>query len=91
MRAKQNMLAGLQSDAFDFIALAIGVVATLRPAASVMLPHCRLPRLCHLYAYLGVVLAAVFWAAMYIGVLEELNHQAWYTGGTGTEDQVTCV
>ena len=81
----------MQSDAFDFIALGIGVAATLRPAASLLFPQRRLPRLCHFYAYFAVVMAAAFWSIMYVGVLEVLKAQPWYTGGTGTDSQVVLL
>ena len=79
----------MQSDAFDFIALAIGVVATLRPSAALLFPQRRLPRLCHVYAYFAVLLAAAFWSAMYSGVLELLEHQSWFSKGNGSEEQVS--
>lgn len=78
----------MQSDAFDFIALAIGIVAALRPAATALFPQRRLPRLCHFYAYFSTAAAGVWWAVMYVGVLELLHHQPWYTGGNGSSDQV---
>ena len=81
----------MQSDAFDFIALGIGVVATLRPSADLLFPHRRLPRLNQFYAYFAVVLAAVVWSAMCSGVLRLLELQSWYTGGNGTSEQVTLT
>ncbi|KAL3147625.1 hypothetical protein ABBQ38_014675 [Trebouxia sp. C0009 RCD-2024] len=76
-----------QSDAFDFIALAIGAVAALRPSAALLFPHRRLPTLCHFYAYFSVLLAASFWCVMYTGVLVLLEQQSWYPGGNGSEEQ----
>lgn len=78
----------MQSDAFDFIALAIGAVAALRPSAALLFPHRRLPTLCHFYAYFSVLLAASFWCVMYTGVLVLLEQQSWYPGGNGSEEQV---
>ena len=83
--------SGLQSDAFDFIALGIGVVAALRLSADGLAPHRRLPRLRHFQAYYSVVMAGVFWSVMYVAVLELLKRQPWYSGGNGTSDQVTGV
>ncbi|KAL3162329.1 hypothetical protein ABBQ32_010013 [Trebouxia sp. C0010 RCD-2024] len=77
-----------QSDAFDFIALAIGVVAALRPSAALLFPHRRLPGLCHFYAYFSVLLAAFVWCVMYAGVLLLLEQQSWYPGGNGSEEHV---
>ena len=81
----------LQSDAFDFIALGIGIAATLRPSAALLFPCHRLPSLRQFYVYFAAISAGVYWSIMYIGVLELLNRQSWYTGGNGSEEQVSSV
>ena len=79
----------LQSDAFDFIALGIGVVAALRLSADGLALHRRLPRLRHFHAYYSVVMASLCWSVMSAAVLELLKRQPWYSGGNGSSDQVT--
>lgn len=81
----------VQSDAFDMIALAVGIIATLRPAASVLFPTRRLPRLSQLYSWSSVIWTAVFIAVMYIVVFQLLDSQSWYTGGNGDDAQVIHV
>ena len=78
----------LQSDAFDFIALTIGIIATLRPAGSVLFPNRRLPRLCHRYCWLAVALTAAVIVMMYAAAFNLLDRQLWYTGGNGDEAEV---
>jgi hypothetical protein len=78
----------LQSDAFDFIALAIGIAATLRPAASVLYPTRRLPRICGMYNWLALMFSALVIGVMHVAIFSLLDHQSWYTGGNGDDAQV---
>ncbi|DBA99058.1 TPA: hypothetical protein ACH3X1_014197 [Trebouxia sp. C0004] len=76
-----------QSDAFDFIALAIGIAATLRPAASVLYPTRRLPRICGTYSWFALMFSALLITVMYVAIFQLLDHQSWYTGGNGDDAQ----
>lgn len=78
----------MQSDAFDFIALAIGIIATFRPAASVLFPNRRLPRLRDWYSWFAVAFTAVVISIMYAAAFNLLDRQPWYTGGNGEEAEV---
>lgn len=82
------LLGLLQSDAFDFIALAIGIAATIRPAASVLYPTRRLPRICGAYNWFALMFSALVIGVMYIAIFSLLDHQSWYTGGNGDDAQV---
>ena len=78
----------MQSDAFDFIALAVGIVATLRPAATELFPVRRLPTLCSAYNCFALMLTVLLISVSYAGVFGALNHQSWYSGGNGGDAQV---
>ncbi|KAA6428240.1 MAG: hypothetical protein FRX49_01836 [Trebouxia sp. A1-2] len=76
-----------QSDAFDFIALAVGIAAIFRPAASVLYPTRRLPRICGAYNWFALMFSALMTGVMYVAILSLLDQQAWYTGGNGKDAQ----
>ncbi|DBB14077.1 TPA: hypothetical protein ACH3X3_001037 [Trebouxia sp. C0006] len=76
-----------QSDAFDFIALAIGIAATLRPAASVLYPTRHLPSICGTYNWFALLFSALVIGVMYVAIFPLLEHQSWYTGGNGDDAQ----
>lgn len=78
----------MQSDAFDFIALVVGIVATFRPAATELFPVRRLPRLCSAYNCYALMLTVLVICVSYVGVFSTLKHQPWYTGGNGDDAQV---
>ncbi|DBA65621.1 TPA: hypothetical protein ACH3X2_002681 [Trebouxia sp. C0005] len=77
-----------QSDAFDFIALAVGIAAIFRPAASVLYPTRRLPRICGAYNWFALMFSALMIGVMYVAILSLLDQQAWYSGGNGKDAQV---
>ena len=79
----------MQSDAFDFIALAIGIVATLQPAALVLFSTQRLPQPCQLYNLVAVAFTAIFITVMYIATFKTLVHESWYQADYSDESHVS--
>ena len=84
-----------QRSTLDFVAITLGIVASLRPAAAELTPA-RPPQLLSSYRN-GVLLieSLAISAAMFWGAMTFLKHQPWFEGGTGTNvdvsSQLACM
>lgn len=78
----------LQKSAGQFASILIGIVVSLRPAATELISAyppqhlCIVPSL-GLVGLTGVLACPFFWV-----VVTFLNHQAWYTGGSNSNVKV---
>ena len=79
----------MQSDAFDFIALAIGIVVTSQPVTLGPFSTQRLSKPCELYNLVAVAVTSVFSDVMYIVAFKTLAHESWYQPDTSDESHVS--
>ena len=81
----------MQLRVLDFMALSLGMVASLRPAAKQLQPKRPPQGLCFLKNYVLVVETVFVSSASMAAVLILLTHQPWFQGGTGQNIQVIDV
>ena len=74
----------------DFMAITLGVVASLRPAAAELIPA-RPPQKISTYKNLVLLVGTVTVSAMsYWAALTLLYHQPWFAGSTADSEQAGC-
>jgi len=81
----------LQLRVLDFMALSLGMVASLRPAAKQLQPKCPPQGLCSLKNYVLVLETVLVSSASMAAVLVLLAHQPWFKGGNGQNIQVIAA
>ncbi len=81
----------MQSNVIDFVAISLGIFATLRPASPFLFPDYGRCRLSHPRNYIQVAQTVLVTAIMYIVVTHLLYHESWFKGGNSIYSQVTVV
>ena len=89
----QKMVSGwvvlLQRGVYDWVALSLGLAASVRPASDTLTSGRPPQVLCTLTNYILLILKMVISFAMYWGCMAWLTTRPWFTGGNGTSYQVS--
>lgn len=81
----------LQTNVIDFIAISLGMVATLRSANPVLFRDFGRCCLSHPRNYIQVFQTVLVTALMYITVTHLLSHESWFKVEKGTHSQVLLL
>ena len=81
----------LQTNVIDFIAISLGIVATLRSANPVLFRDYGRCRLSHPRNYIQVFQTVLVTALMYITVMHLLKHESWFKGEKYTHNKVLLL
>ena len=80
----------MQINILDFLAISLGIVAALRPAADILQPIRPLRKLCNKTSFVLVTEHCVVACVIVFGCARVLVTQDWFTGGTGQQDLVSA-
>ena len=81
----------LQRGTYDWVALSLGLAASLRPAADWLTPGRPPQILCTMKHYLHTVVMLLIAGCMYWSCIRWLTAQPWYKGGNGSSYEVSLT
>jgi hypothetical protein len=82
-------LLALQRSTLDFVAISLGVVASLRPAAAELIPARPPQQISSCKNFVLLLESVAISVAFHCGCLAVLYHEPWFSGSTSGNEQAS--